>query len=174
MIEISPERKSPIHWKSLVRVGVVCMIAAGAAAAAASQMPSLAHALTFGRFAAVGGTVGLGVSIASLLAGAILIRGPVAANAVKFGSMALMIVSLGILVGACNQSSSVSLISGTLGSYASGSMNTTEVSVIPAATTITTTQSLSVTAMLACLIQAERPAEAGRIASCGPSRGRAQ
>jgi hypothetical protein len=35
-------------------------------------------------------------------------------------------------------------------------------------------QSLSVTAMLARLIQAERPAEAGRIASCGPSRGRAQ
>jgi len=35
-------------------------------------------------------------------------------------------------------------------------------------------QSLSVTATLACLIQAERPAEAGRIASGGPSRGRAQ
>jgi len=116
MIEISPERKSASRSKPLVRIGVACMLAAAAAAAAASQIPAFARALTFARFAALGATVGLGVSIASLLAGAILIRGPVAANAVKFGSMALMIVSLGILVGACNQSSSVSLISGTLGS----------------------------------------------------------
>jgi YVTN family beta-propeller protein len=147
MIEISPERKSASRSKPLVRIGVACMLAAAAAAAAASQIPAFARALTFARFAALGATVGLGVSIASLIAGALFVRGPVAANAIKFGSMALMIVSLGILVGACGTETNnfMPIGSGSMGSYVSGSMNTTQVSVIPAATTITTTQPLSVT-----------------------------
>ncbi len=147
MIEISPEPKAASRWKSPVLITVVSVIVAGAATAAASQIPALARALTWGRFAALGATIGLGVSIASLVAGALFVRGPVAANAVKFGSMALMVVSLGILVGGCEllSSPSMSNASGSLGGYASGSMNTTLVTVSPAATTISTAKSLSVT-----------------------------
>jgi YVTN family beta-propeller protein len=150
--------------KSPVLMGVFFTPVVIAVIAVIAQIPDVARILSAGRFVALGATIGLGLSIASLLIGAFFVRGPVAANAVKFMAMALMTVSLGILVGGCNTiMSSVSGVSGNLHGYVSGSNNATLVTVSPAATTVSTTQSLSVNISVDTLTSTGTAAASGSV-----------
>ncbi|MGD0734859.1 MAG: hypothetical protein ABR976_06915 [Terracidiphilus sp.] len=134
MSQILSRREDTQAFKSPILIGLVCTLIAAAAVILLARVPAVERALASGRFTALGATLGLGLSIAALLIGALVPRGASAANAVKFCSLTLLIVSLGLLVGACNGGGGQKTIN----------TPTETVKVVPNTASLTTAESLTV------------------------------